>query len=66
MLDLIWGALIFYCGAFVGFIVGAFLAASREADREARDFDGGFTHDHPPVKTTIWSRDIETTKDKPQ
>ena len=60
MNELIWMFLVFACGAFSGFIGGAFIVAKRDAD----DFDGGFQHDHPPVRTTIWSRDINT-KDTP-
>lgn len=64
MMDLIRMGLVFYCGTFVGFIVGAILAAGRDADRHYRDFDGGFTHDHPPVRTTIYSKHINH-KDTP-
>ena len=63
MAEFIFIALIFACGTFLGVVLGAFLAASREAD----DFDGGYRHDHridePRVRTIIYSNDI--TEDKP-
>lgn len=58
MTDLILVAAIFFCGTFVGFVVGAFMAAARDAD----DFDGGYKHDYnppPPVRTVIWSKHIQ-------
>lgn len=58
MTEFFFIAIIFTCGTFVGLVIGAFLAASREAD----DFDGGYRHDHQPDKprarTIIFSDDI--------
>lgn len=58
MNDIIMLAGVFVLGTFAGFVVGAFIAAARDAD----DFDGGYRHDHepaPPVRTIIWSRHIQ-------
>lgn len=63
MTDIILMLAVFSCGAFIGFIFGAFVAARREAD----DFDGGYRHnnpDPPPVRTVIWSKHINM-EDKP-
>jgi hypothetical protein len=63
MTDFILMAAVFFCGSFIGLIVGAFMAASRSAD----DFDGGYRHNNPeppPVRTTIWSKHINM-EDKP-
>ena len=63
MIEFIFMALIFTCGSFLGLVLGAFMAASREAD----EFDGGYRHNHKPdeprVRTIIYSNDI--TEDKP-
>ena len=57
MTDIIILAAVFFLGGFVGLVLGAFMAASRDAD----DFDGGYKHDHaaPPVRTVIWSKHIQ-------
>lgn len=59
MTELIYGALIFLCGSFIGFMVAAAFAVGRGADVE--EFDGGFTHDHPPPRamTRITKDNIE-------
>ena len=63
MSEFIFIATIFVCGSFLGLVLGAFMAASREAD----EFDGGYRHNHRPdeprVRTIIYSNDI--TEDKP-
>lgn len=62
MTDFIIMAAVFFCGAFIGLIVGAFMAAARSAD----DFDGGYRHNHPeqpPVRTVIWSKHVNNKED---
>lgn len=63
MSEFIFVAVIFVCGSFLGLVLGAFMAASREAD----EFDGGyrqnFRPDEPRVRTIIYSNDI--MEDKP-
>lgn len=48
----------YIAGGFTGFMVAAFFAAG--ARHEERTFDGGFSHDHtsPPVRTVIWSKNV--------
>lgn len=59
MNEVIFIALVFFCGAFAGLIAGAFFAASRDAD----EFDGGYRHNYRPdvprAKTIIYSNDVE-------
>lgn len=48
------------CGVPVGFVIG--ILAARHAYRsvaEADEFDGGYQAQNPPVRTIIWSRDVE-------
>jgi hypothetical protein len=52
MTDMILMALVFTCGVFVGLIVGAFVAASRDDE----EIDGRVEHDRP-VRSAFWSRD---------
>lgn len=51
------GVLIFGCGTAVGFIAAAFFAVGKRED--APEFDGGFSQQHPPVRTVIWSKHIQ-------
>jgi hypothetical protein len=48
MTELIYGAVIFFCGLCIGFMAAAVFAVGRGA--EVEEFDGGFTHDHPPPR----------------
>jgi hypothetical protein len=56
MSDFLFGVLIFACGSFCGFITAAFFAVG--ARDEPQEFDGGYSVDHPPVRTTIWHSSI--------
>jgi hypothetical protein len=49
------------CGIPVGLIAGLVIGARmyRGAIRP-EEFDGGYSVNNPPVRTTIWSRDIKT------
>lgn len=58
MTELIYGALIFLCGSFIGFMVAAAFAVGRGADVE--EFDGGYLHDNKPrAVTRIHSNDLD-------
>lgn len=57
-----WIAIAAYvAGGLTGFVVAAFLAAG--ARHEETTFDGGFSHDHPPVRTVIWSKHVNQKED---
>lgn len=45
------------CAAFIAVILGILLSMRR---RSADNFDGGFSHDHPPVKTRIWADHVKS------
>lgn len=48
------------CGIPVGFIIG--ILAARHAYRataKSDEFDGGYGAQNPPVRTIIWSKDID-------
>ena len=48
------------CGIPVGFIVG--ILAARHVYRgkaRADDFDGGYGAQNPPVRTIIWSKNVD-------
>lgn len=57
MTDWLLAFAVFGCGMSIGFIAAAFFAVGRHA--EERDFDGGFSQEHPPVRTVIWSKHIQ-------
>ena len=61
MSDFLLTLSVFVCGSGLGFIVAAFLAVG--ARHEENTFDGGFSHDHPPVRTVIWSKHVNNKED---
>lgn len=54
MTDVIYGAVIFGCGAFIGFLVSGFFPIRRAA---TDDFDGGYLHDNRPRAITRITKD---------
>ena len=61
MTSFAFGALIFFCGTFVGFIAAAFMSVGARDDEP--EFDGGWqASNEPRVRTVIWSRDVEADR----
>lgn len=62
MTELVFAAMVFFCGFFVGLIVSMVRDVMRaEPHAVDGDFDGGFGANYsPPARTRIWSDHVKS------